>query len=80
MFKDFGNHIAWTDTMEDEQGFIGLIEYQPKQCGEHVRVLWVVSPGCVCANEAECLADNMLQEIADISVDDQIIYSDGVAL
>jgi hypothetical protein len=80
MFKDFGNHIAWTDTMEDAQGFVGLIEYQAKQCGAQMRVLWVVSPGCVCANEAECLADNMLQEITDISLDNQIIYSDGVVL
>lgn len=80
MFKEFPHYIAWTDIMKSDWGFVGLIEYQPKRCGAHVNVLWVVGPKCVCATEAETLADNMLEEISDITAEGSVIYSDGVAL
>jgi hypothetical protein len=80
MFKEFDHHIAWTDIMKSEHGFVGLIEYQPKRSGAEVNVLWVVGAKCICATEAEILADNMLQEISDIRPDGSVVYSDGVAL
>lgn len=80
MFKDFPHYIAWTDSMKSDDGFVGLIEYQPKRRGAQVNVLWVVAPNCVCASEAETLADNMLQEISDITVEGNVVYSDGVNL
>ena len=78
MFKDFPHYIAWTDSMKSDDGFVGLIEYQPKRRGAQVNVLWVVALNCVC--EAETLADNMLQEISDITVEGNVVYSDGVNL
>lgn len=80
MFKEFSHHIAWTDIMKSERGFIGLIEYQPKRSGAHVNVLWVIGLDCICATEAEIMADKMLQEISDIRPDGRVVYSDGVAL
>lgn len=80
MFKEFAHHIAWTDIMQSDRGFVGLIEYQPKKFGAQVNVLWVVGAKCICATEAEILADNMLQEISEIRPDGRIIYSDGVPL
>ena len=80
MFKDFSHHIAWTDTMKSGDTFIGLIEYQSKTCGASVQVLQVISPDCICANEAEYAADKMLQQIHTISENDEIIYSDGIRL
>lgn len=80
MFKDFNNHLAWTDAMETECGFVGLIEYQSKQHGANINVLWVVAPDCICANEAEIAADNMLQQIEEITLEGKVIYSDGIAL
>lgn len=80
MFKDFKHYTAWTDAMESEQGYIGLIEYQPKCPGATVHVLWVISPGCRCANAAERAAAYMLQEIHDINAIGRVIYSDGIML
>ena len=80
MFKEFDHHIAWTDIMKSDHGFVGLIEYQPKRTGTEVNVLWVIGVTCVCATEAEIMADNMLQEISDICADGRVVYSDGVAL
>lgn len=80
MFKDFPHYIAWTDIMKSDNRFVGLIEYQSKRRGAHVNVLWVVAPTCVRASEAETLADNMLQEISDITREGSVIYSDGVKL
>ncbi|BCD88438.1 hypothetical protein PSm6_48450 [Pseudomonas solani] len=80
MFRDFKHCTAWTDAMREGQNYVGLIEYQPKREGAGVRVLWVLTPGCVCENEAETAADNMLREIRDITVEGSVIYSDGVAL
>ncbi|MHA6493112.1 hypothetical protein ACX0MV_07675 [Pseudomonas borbori] len=80
MFKDFKHYTAWTDAMENDQGYVGLIEYQPKCPGASVHVLWVIAPGCVCANDAETAADQMLREIRDITAMGRVIYSDGVML
>ncbi|MGY4532014.1 hypothetical protein ACVW0Y_001130 [Pseudomonas sp. TE3786] len=80
MFRDFDTCIAWTDAMKEGHNYVGLIEYQPKRMGAEVRVLWVIVPGCVCENEAETAADNMLREIADITQLDRVTYSDGVML
>lgn len=40
MFKEFSSHIAWTDSMKDKRNFVGLIEYQRKQVGGSVQLLW----------------------------------------
>lgn len=80
MFKEFSHHIAWTDIMKYESGFVGLIEYQPKRNNSKVHVLWVMGANAVDAIAAEVLADNMLEEIADIRPDGRVVYSDGVIL
>lgn len=80
MFKNFQHHIAWTDAMNDGHRYVGLIEYQPKQAGADVQVLWVVGLDCVCESEAETAADNMLEQIRDITAEGQVIYRDEVAL
>jgi hypothetical protein len=80
MFKEFSHYTAWTDTMKAARGFVGLIEYQSKCAGSRVNVLWVIAPDCVCEDEAEAVADAMLQEIDDITLAGNVIYSDGVFL
>lgn len=80
MFKDFLHYSAWTDTMKADSGFVGLIEYQSKRQGAPVNVLWVIAPDCVCEDEAEAVADAMLQQISEITCNGDVIYSDGVAL
>jgi hypothetical protein len=80
MFKDFKHYTAWTDAMKDGQAFVGLIEYQPKRPGARVRILWVVTPDCVCEDEAETAADNMLDQIRDITPEGTVIYQDDVSL
>lgn len=80
MFKDFNNHIAWTDAMETEQGFVGLIEYQSKRPDADINILWVIAPDCCTANEAEVAADNMLRQIYEITQDGGVVYCDGIAL
>lgn len=80
MFRNFKGCIAWTDAMKDGQQYVGLIEYQPKCAGAAVQMLWVVAPGCICESEAETVADNMLREIRDITIDGSVIYRDGIAL
>ncbi len=80
MFRDFAHHTAWTDAMRSGRDYIGLIEYQPKDPGASVQVLWVIGPGCACESDAETLADNMLEQIADITRDGDVVYQDGVRL
>ena len=80
MFKEFKHYTAWTDAMKSERGYIGLIEYQPKCPGASVHVLWVISPGCMCADAAETAADRMLKEICDISVVGRVTNSHAIML
>lgn len=80
MFRNFPHCIAWTDAMPSGSGYVGLIEYQPSRKDAQVQVLWVYTPGCTCAREAEAAADHMLRAIGEITPEGQVIYRDGVSL
>lgn len=66
--------------MQQDEKFIGLIEYQPKYGGGEVQVLWVLTPEFTPEDEAENFAEKLLQEIIDITPKGKVIYSDGVML
>ena len=80
MYKDFAHYTAWTDSMVDRHRYIGLIEYQPKQAGGMVNILWVIAPNVTCAFEAENAADKMLEQFDEITLSGNVIYRDGVLL
>ena len=80
MVKEFRHYIAWTDSMKYEQGYAGLIGYQPKSPNGIARILWVIAPNLTSESDAETSADQMLEQIKDINRFGKVIYSDGVAL
>lgn len=80
MIKEFEHYIAWTDAMEYEHGYAGLIGYQGKSFGSCARILWVVSPHLLSESDAEISADNMLNQIVSITRFGRVIYADGVML
>lgn len=80
MFKEFKHHIAWTDAMTYENGYAGIIGYQRKFGGRPAHILWVLGPHFKGESDAQHSAERMLEQIADISCFERIIYSDGVML
>jgi len=80
MVKEFRYYMAWTDTMQYEQGYAGLIGYQRKSNNSVTRLLWVISPSLVSEADAELSADNMLDHIQDINHFGKVIFNDGVTL
>ena len=80
MFKEFSSWIAWTDSMKENDSFFGLIEYQRKQPGAGVNILWVIALNSTNESEAELMADQVLLQISDINNKGRIIYNDGVML
>lgn len=80
MYRDFQHCRAWTDAMYDRGRYVGLIEFQPRQHGAAVTLLWVFAPGSTSESEAERAAWRMLEHVHDISADGQVWFDDGVAL
>jgi len=80
MVKDFCYYTAWTDAMQYENGYAGIIGYQSKSPDGVARMLWVLSPNLTSEAEAERSADNMLQQILNITKFGKVIYSDGITL
>jgi hypothetical protein len=80
MVKNFEYYIAWTDVMQYESGYAGLIGYQRKSLNGLAHLLWVLGPNIRCESEAEFFAENMLDQITDITRFGRIIYADGVML
>lgn len=80
MVKEFHHHMAWTDAMEYENGYAGLIGYQSKRPDAIVHLLWVIAPNFSSTADAEDSADRMLQQIQDINRFGKVIYADGVML
>lgn len=66
--------------MVDRHRYIGLIEYSPKQAGGMVNILWVIAPNSACESDAENTANKMLEQIDEITLSGDVIYSDGVLL
>lgn len=80
MVKEFHHYIAWTDAMEYENGYAGLIGYQRKNTGAPAHMLWVIAPNLTSTADAEESADEMLENIQDITRFGRVIYGDGVML
>ncbi|PUA29908.1 MAG: hypothetical protein B0W54_05020 [Cellvibrio sp. 79] len=80
MFKEFKHHIAWTDAMAYESGYAGIIGYQRKFGGTPAHILWVLGPHFKEEADAERSAQKMLEQIAEISCFERVIYADGIML
>lgn len=80
MVKNFEFYTAWTDAMEYESGYAGLIGYQRKTLNGLAHLLWVVGPELTSESQAEHCAEKMLDQIADINRFGRVIYADGVML
>lgn len=61
-------------------GYAGIIGYQRKFGGKPAHILWVLGPHLKGESDAQQSAERMLEQIADISCFERIIYSDGIML
>lgn len=80
MFRGFDACTTWADTMQERCQPVSLILYQSKRRDAAVCMLWVVTPGCSCLNDAETAADDLLQRITDIVTDGRARYVGGGTL
>lgn len=80
MIKHFEFYTAWTDALEYESGYAGLIGYQRRSVNGMAHILWVVGPELGSEAEAENSAEKMLDQITDINRFGRVIYADGVML
>jgi hypothetical protein len=80
MVKNFEFYIAWTDAMQYESGYAGLIAYQSKSLNGMAHLLWVLGPNLRCESDAEYSAEKMLDQITNITRFGRVIYADGIML
>jgi hypothetical protein len=80
MVKEFLHYTAWTDAMTYGDGYAGLIGYKNKAPSSLAHILWVIAPNFTSESDAEISADNMLEQILDITRFGKVIYADGVML